>query len=70
MTNVSLFEAQKKALEYYDSIKPTTTVHGFTRYIATNGEQTIIVPEHFQGSGVWIFKCEIRNGATYIELVN
>jgi hypothetical protein len=60
MQKVTLFEAQKKALDYYNSIKPQSTVHGFTKHIATNGEQTIIVPEHFQDPGTWVFKCEIR----------
>lgn len=66
----ALFEAKKVAQTYYESIRPATTVHGFTRYIATDGKDCLIIDRPEAAAGEWVFKCEVRNGATYIELVS
>jgi hypothetical protein len=64
-----LFEAKRIAQDYFESIRPATTVHGFTRFIATDGRDCLIIDHPSAATGEWVFKCEIRNNSTYIELV-
>ena len=71
--SLDVFEAKKMVTDYYESIRPETTVQGFTRYLATNGEDVLIVednPDRWTETTCYLFLCEMRNGAVYCELVH
>lgn len=68
-----VFECKKLVVDYYESIRSKTLVSGFTKYIATNGEDVLIVesdPDRWNNPEGYLFLLDTRNGATYCELVN
>jgi len=70
---IDVFKAKKIVTDYYDSIKSRTLVSGFTKYIATNGTDVLIVandPNRWNNPEGYLFRCETRNQITYCELVN
>lgn len=68
-----VFECKRLVVDYYESIRSKTIVNGFTKYIATNGEDVLIVesdPDRWNNPEGYLFMLETRNGNIYCELVN
>lgn len=68
-----VFECKRLVVNHYESIRSNTLVNGFTKYIATNGEDVLIVesdPNRWNNPEGYLFMLETRNGNTYCELVN
>jgi len=70
--NLDVFEAKKKVTDYYETIRPKSTVQGFKRYLATNGMDVLVVvdnPDRWTDTSCYLFMCETRNGKVYCELM-
>ncbi|WP_421794922.1 hypothetical protein [Haliscomenobacter sp.] len=59
----------QKAKEHFESIMPGNITHGWEKYVATDGENCLLVRSDYKPEpGQMVFLCSIRNGIACAEL--
>ena len=57
------------AKEHYESVMPGNILHGWEKYVATDGANCLIVRSDYKPKpGEMVFLCAIRNGTPMVEL--
>jgi len=57
------------AKDHFEAIAPKNILHGWEKYVATDGENCLIVRSDYRPKpGEIVFHCIIRNGLPSVEL--
>lgn len=66
---MDVLKFSERAVEYFEAIAPKNIVHGYEKFVLTNGQTcTIVRSDYRPRQGEMVFLCSIRNGIPMVEL--
>ena len=68
-TTMNILQLSQAAQDYYDSLKAKSLVHGWEKYVATDGSHCLFVRNDYEPSeNEAVFYCVVRNRNTMCQL--